>query len=181
MFSLFKRHRILKLGGIAIGLFLLWYLLSPMVDLIKGMDIAPEDLIGNYAYGVDHYVELITEKLGKMTSEETVIEFNGTHPFYYDPSGIGRFRYQLSALYALLDCGFSQPATTPNGEDFVMVTVTEVPDQSNDPIVTILNIYTLTGQRIPSNRQQNLGKGIYLLEGLTTDGRRIHRKITITQ
>ena len=79
MFSLFKRHRILKLGGIAIGLFLLWYLLSPMVDLIKGMDVAPEALIGNYAYGVDHYVELITEKLGKMTSEETVIEFSYTY------------------------------------------------------------------------------------------------------
>ena len=158
--------------------------------------LGPENFQGEYIYDLEtmefgvllswdqpeEEVELyrLTRK-SRITGEETVIEFNGTHPFYYDPSGIGRFRYQLSALYALLDCGFSQPATTPNGEDFVMVTVTEVPDQSNDPIVTILNIYTLTGQRIPSNRQQNLGKGIYLLEGLTTDGRRIHRKITITQ
>ena len=79
MFALFKRHRILKLGGIAIGLFLLWYLISPMMDLVKGMDVKPEDVVGNYAYGVDHYVELITDRVGKMTSKEVVIEFNYTY------------------------------------------------------------------------------------------------------
>ena len=79
MFSLFKRHRILKLSGIAIGLFLLWYFLSPMIDLIKGMDVKSEALVGNYAYGVDHYVELITDRIGKMTSKDIVIEFNYTY------------------------------------------------------------------------------------------------------
>ena len=79
MFALFKRHRILKLGGIAIGLFLLWYLISPMMDLIKGMDMSSEDIVGNYAYGVEHYVELFTDKIGKMTSKETIIEFNYTY------------------------------------------------------------------------------------------------------
>ena len=76
MFSLFKKGRVLKLGGLTIGLFLLWYLLSPFVDLVKGMPVTSEVLIGNYAYGVDHYVEVITDKKGKMTSEETIIEFS---------------------------------------------------------------------------------------------------------
>ena len=79
MFSLFKRHRILKLGGIAIGLFLLWYFISPMMDLIKGMDMTSEEIVGNYANGLDHYVELITDKIGKMTSKETIIEFTYTY------------------------------------------------------------------------------------------------------
>ena len=64
MFALFKRHRILKLGGITIGLFLLWYLISPMMDLIKGMDMSSEE---------------ITDRVGKMTSKEVVIEFNYTY------------------------------------------------------------------------------------------------------
>lgn len=79
MFALFKRHRILKLGGIAIGLFLLWYLISPMMDLVKGMDMSSEEIVGNYAYGLEHYVELITDRVGKMTSEDVVIEFNYTY------------------------------------------------------------------------------------------------------
>ena len=79
MFKLFQKHRLLKLGGLTIGLFLLWYLISPFVDLVKGMDVELIDLIGNYAYGSDHYVELITDQVGKMTSKEAVIEFTYTY------------------------------------------------------------------------------------------------------
>ena len=79
MFQLFKKHRILKLGGLTVGLFLLWYLISPFADLIKGMDVEVIDLIGSYAYGSEHYVELLTDQLGKMTSKESVIEFNYTY------------------------------------------------------------------------------------------------------
>ena len=78
MFSLFKKGRVLKLGGITIGLFLLWYLLSPFIDLVKGMSVTSENLVGNYACGLDHYVELITDRIGKMTSQEAIIEFSYT-------------------------------------------------------------------------------------------------------
>ena len=158
--------------------------------------VGPENFQGEYVYDpgtTDFGVRLTWDepqetveiyrltRTDRSTNEETVIEFGGENAFYFDTIGIGLYRYQLSALYADLDCGFSQPATTPNGQDYVMVTVTEAPDQSDAPIVTILNIYTLAGQRIPSNRLETLSKGVYLLEGLTTDGRRIHRKITVTQ
>ena len=117
----------------------------------------------------------------KSTGEETVIEFTTERPTYFDFSGIGRFRYQLQALYANLDCGFSQPATTPDGADFVSIEVTSVPENNEEAIVTVLNVYTMNGQRVQSNRLETLSKGIYLLEGLTSDGKRIHRKIAITE
>ena len=47
MFKLFQKHRLLKLGGLTIGLFLLWYLISPFIDLVKGMDVELIDLMGN--------------------------------------------------------------------------------------------------------------------------------------
>ena len=79
MFALFKKHRILKLVGIAFGLFLLWFLLSPMVDMIKGQDLTNEQIIGSYIYGSSHYVELYTVRIGKMVSEEVTIEFTYTY------------------------------------------------------------------------------------------------------
>lgn len=117
----------------------------------------------------------------KSTGEEAVIEFTTERPYYFDLSGIGRFRYQLQALYANLDCGFSQPATTPDGADFVTVEVTSVPEDNEEAIVTVLNVYTLSGQRVQTNGLESLSKGVYLLEGITSDGKRIHRKIAITE
>ena len=79
MFAIFKKHRILKLVGIAFGLFLLWYLLSPMADMIRGQDLTNEEIIGSYIYGSSHYVEIYTVKIGKMVSEEVTIEFTYTY------------------------------------------------------------------------------------------------------
>jgi len=117
----------------------------------------------------------------KTTGEETVIEFNTQQPTYYDPSGVGRYRYQLQALYAELDCGFSEPATTADGADFITIEVTSVPENAEEAIVTVLNVYTLSGQRVQNKNLETLSKGVYLLEGLTADGKRIHRKIAITK
>lgn len=79
MFAVFKKHRILKVVGIAFGLFLLWYIASPMIDLIQGQSVEHIDLLGSYVYGTEHYVDIITEKLGKMVSENTTIEFAYTY------------------------------------------------------------------------------------------------------
>lgn len=122
----------------------------------------------------------LTRKL-KSTGEETVIEFNTQQPSYFDPCDVGRYRYQLQALYADLDCGFSQPATTPTGDDYIIVEVTSVPEDNEEAIVTVLNIYNMSGQRVQNNHLETLSKGVYLLEGLTADGKRIHRKIAVTK
>lgn len=75
MFGVFKKHRILKLIGLTFGLFLLWYLVSPAIDMIRGQDVQITELVGTYAYGTDHVVEFYTETIGKMVSEGVPTEF----------------------------------------------------------------------------------------------------------
>lgn len=79
MFGVFKKHRILKITLLICGFFLAWYLVSPMVDMINGQSVAIENAIGTYAYGVDHWVDLITTSYGKMVSNDQTINFNYTY------------------------------------------------------------------------------------------------------
>jgi hypothetical protein len=115
------------------------------------------------------------------TGEMKEVEIGGADNFYFDPAPIGRFNYQLRAMWAYLDCGLSLPATTPDGQDHVSVTVTAISEASEAPMTTILGIYTLTGQRLQADRLETLSPGVYVLEGLTADGKRIHHKIAVTQ
>ena len=115
------------------------------------------------------------------TGEMKEVEIGGADNFYFDPSPVGRFNYQLRAQWAYLDCGLSLPATTPDGQDHVSVTVTAIPEASEAPMVTLLGIYTLTGQRLQGDRLETLSRGVYVLEGLAADGKHIHRKIAVTQ
>lgn len=127
---------------------------------------------------VDYYMVYCTDR---STGELKVFEIGGADNFYFDPAPIGRFSYQLRAMWAYLDCGLSLPATTPDGQDHVNVTVTALPEQAESPMTTVLGIYTLTGQRLEGNRLEQLSRGVYLLEGLTSDGARVYRKVAITR
>ena len=127
---------------------------------------------------VDYYVVYRTDL---ATGEVKEVEFSGQDNYFFDPAYIGQFSYQLRVMWAYLDCGLSMPATTDDGQDHVTVLVTDIPETTDEPIVSVLNIYTLSGQRIQSKDLETLSKGIYLLEGLTADGKRIHRKFTVTE
>ena len=113
------------------------------------------------------------------SGEETVIEFSGEEPRYFDITGIGNFKYQLRALYANLDCGYSDPATTPEGEDHLVVEVTETAEDSVAPIVTTIGIYTMNGQLVKNADPTRLSTGIYIVKGLTQEGRLVTRKILV--
>ena len=112
-------------------------------------------------------------------NEETVIELLGGINEYYDQSGIGSFKYQLRALYADLDCGYSMPATTPTGEDHLIVEVTDIQEHAEDTIVTVLKVYTMTGQIILNTNYETLSTGVYILQGLNQDGKLINQKVYI--
>ena len=43
-----------------------------------------------------------------------------------------------------------------------------------------LQLYTLAGQRLQGVRLETLSKGVYVLEGLTADGKHVRRKIAVT-
>ncbi|MBR4390640.1 MAG: T9SS type A sorting domain-containing protein [Bacteroidales bacterium] len=114
------------------------------------------------------------------TGEETVVEFSGEESRFFDNTGIGHFEYQLRALYADMDCGYSEPATTPDGEDHLIIEVTETAENDSDPIVTPMRIYTMNGQLLKDSNPSQLSNGIYIMQGLTQDGRLVTRKIVIS-
>ena len=125
---------------------------------------------------VDYYVLYRT---AQTTNETIEIELNGDCTSYFDESGIGTFKYQLKALYAELDCGLSLPATTPEGDDTVFVEVTNTDENSCEAISKILKIYTMNGQIINTPNVQQLRPGVYILQGLTSNGKLVNQKIVI--
>lgn len=118
-------------------------------------------------------------RTNEANGEITEIDINGDNHSYFDEVEIGVFKYQLKAMYANLDCGFSLPATTPDGEDFVRIEVTSVKENNTEPIVTILNIYTMNGQAISNPNMETLSKGIYIIQGLTESGQLVTRKTRV--
>jgi len=113
------------------------------------------------------------------TGEETVIELPGDSYDYFDETGIGQFKYQLYALYAY--SGMSLPATTPEGKDYLLIDVTNVEENSNEEIVTLLKVYTMSGQLIRNANLQELSTGVYIMQGLTQDGRLVSNKVMVTR
>lgn len=113
------------------------------------------------------------------TEEETVIEFGGDAVSYFDAVEIGLYRYQLRAQFADVDCGLSDPATTYNGLDYVYIDVTGIEENVSDEIVTITGIYNMSGQRIHADDLNEMTPGIYIVQGLTQDGRLVSRKTLV--
>ena len=113
------------------------------------------------------------------TEEETVIEFAGGVTSYFDAAEIGQYKYQLRALYAYLDCGFSEPATTPEGYDYVLVEVTGIEENESDEIVTVTRIFNASGQAISNKSLEELSNGLYILQGLNHNGNLVTRKMVI--
>ena len=113
------------------------------------------------------------------TEEETILEFAGGVTSYFDAAEIGQYKYQLRALYAYLDCGFSEPATTPEGYDYVIVEVSGIEENESDEIVTITRIFNATGQAISNKGLEELGNGLYILQGLNHNGNLVTRKMVI--
>ena len=75
MFDVFKRHRKLKLAGIAFGLLLAWYAAKPAIDMANGQNVDPESLIGSYANTSEHQVMIYDGEVGRLISENTFEDF----------------------------------------------------------------------------------------------------------
>nr|MCR5014001.1 T9SS type A sorting domain-containing protein [Bacteroidales bacterium] len=113
------------------------------------------------------------------TGEETILELPGTIYEYYDETGIGRFQYQLYALYE--SSGMSLPATTPDDKDYIIVVVTSIEENSDEEIVTLLKIYNIKGQLLRNVNLEELSTGVYILQGLTQDGKLVSNKVLVTR
>ncbi|HOG20274.1 MAG TPA: hypothetical protein PKW37_07525 [Salinivirgaceae bacterium] len=156
---------------------------------------APKNLEGEYVYDEEaqqHGVQISWTapemqplhynlyRYDVADKEDIVIEVAGDATSYYDESGIGKFKYQLTAVHENCESDF---ALTPAGEDYIIVAVTSIEDevQVNDQIVTIERIYNISGQCLNHNNLDELGNGIYILQGVTEDGKLVSRKIVVVK
>ena len=153
----------------------------------------PENLEGEYIYNMEAQqfgVKLTwtapeTQPLhynlyryDMVNRENIVIEVAGDATEYFDESGLGSYKYQLTAVYE--DCE-SDFALTPAGEDFVIVDVTGIEETSDEAIATVLRIFTMNGQCLKHCNLDELGNGIYLIQGLTEEGQMVTRKMVINR
>ena len=128
------------------------------------------------AYSVLHY-NLYRENLDGGTTD--VIEIAAEATAYFDETTPSAYKYQLTAMYDDFESEF---ALTPDGVDYIIIEVTSVPENDNDnEIVTLLNIFTTNGQIIRNANIEELSSGIYILQGLTKDGRWVNRKVVINK
>ena len=120
-----------------------------------------------------HYNLYFTDPSGCTTT----IEVAPNETEYSDQmSIIGAVTYQLTAVYE--DCE-SEFALTPDGEDYVDILITGIEENVNSRIVTVLNIFNMNGQRITVSDLDELNTGVYIIQGLTEDGKLVTRKAVI--
>lgn len=166
--------------------------MGPIDPVIPTTCLAPENFEGEYAYDMEaeafgvrltwtapetlplHYNLYRTN----YTKDVDIIEIDGEATDYYDETGMGDYMYQLTAVYD--DCE-SDYALTPDGQDFVFVEVTGIPENTDEEIVTVTNIYNAKGQALANKSLEELSTGFYIVQGLTKDGKTVTRKIVVNR
>ena len=155
--------------------------------------LAPEDFEGEYVHNMQE--ELFGVRLSwvapetqpqhynlyrynNINKDEVIIEVPGDATSYFDESGLGAYKYQLTAVYENCESDF---ALTPDGENFVYIEVTGIEENSNDEIVTVTRIYTMNGQCLMHNNVSDLSNSVYVLQGITSDGQTVSRKIVVNK
>ena len=151
----------------------------------------PENLEGDYIYDMDEQVFGVKlswtapetlplhynlYRYSEIYKDEIIIEVEADATTYFDESGIGAYTYQLTAVYDNCESDF---ALTPEGENHVKIEVTGIEENTDSRIVNVLNVYNMTGQRITVNDMNELNTGVYILQGLTSDGRLVNQKVMV--
>ena len=153
---------------------------------------APENFEGNYlyneetasygamltweapAYSVLHY-NLYRENLDDGTTD--IIEIDAEATSYFDETTPSTYKYQLTAMYDDFESEFAQ---TPDGLDYIIIEVTSVPENEIDTeIVTLLKIYSASGQIIRNANFGELTSGVYIIQGLNSTGKLVTKKVVL--
>ena len=152
---------------------------------------APENFEGEYVYDMEAQAfgtkltwiapEIIPlhynlYRYDLSNKENVIIEVDGAATSYYDESGIGQYKYQLTAVYENCESEF---ALTPDGEDCIYVEVTGISESAIGEMASILRIYNANGQCLNAKEINELSNGVYILQGLTQDGRLVSRKVVV--
>ena len=125
-------------------------------------------------FSVLHY-NLYRQNLDDGTTDIFAIDANAMS--YFDETTPGTYKYQLTAVYDDFESDF---ALTPDGEDYIIIEVTSVPENDNDnEIVTLLKIYSTNGQIIRNVSIGELSSGVYIVQGLTNTGKFVTKKVIV--
>ena len=120
-----------------------------------------------------HYNLYVTDPTGCTTT----VEIEPTETEYFDETTvIGTNVYQLTAVYTECESDF---ALTPEGENHVQIEITGIEENTGNRIINVLNIYNISGQRIMVSGMNELHTGVYIIQGLTEDGRLVSQKVMI--
>ena len=155
--------------------------------------LAPENFEGEYIFDMDEelfgvnlsWIAPETQPLHynlyryqEINKDDVIIEVPGDATSYYDESGLGIYKYQLTAVYENCESDF---ALTPEGENYVYMEVTGMEENGNDEIITVTRIYTMSGQCLKHKNVEELSNGVYILQGLTEDGKLVSRKVVVNK
>ncbi|MBQ6084511.1 MAG: T9SS type A sorting domain-containing protein [Bacteroidales bacterium] len=149
---------------------------------------APTNLQGEYYYegpgnwGVNmswtapqetplHYNLYVTDPSGCNTTYEIPSNYNSC---IMPTSIIGDVIIQLTAVYD--DCE-SDYALTPDGENYLLIELTSIPENEYEEIVNVIEIYNINGQLTNTLNINDLNQGIYIIKGVTQSGKTAIRKI----
>ena len=107
--------------------------------------------------------------------DAVIIEVPGDANSYLDECGLGEYKYQLTAVYENCESDFS---LTPDGEDHIIIEVTSIPEnESDNEIITLLKIYSASGQVIGNAKMGELSPGVYIVQGLSSTGKLVTKKV----
>ena len=153
--------------------------------------LAPENFQGTYVYnGEDQtFGALLTwdapetqplwYQLYITLPDETIIvaevEPTETEYFHELPTA-ATITYRLIAVYEYCESDY---ALTPDGENHVTVEITGIEENTDSKIVTVLNVFNMKGQHISVSGMNELNTGVYIIQGLTEDGRLVSRKVMV--
>ena len=113
-----------------------------------------------------------------INGTKTVIEVDPDATSYFDEETPGTLVYQLTAVYESCESDY---ALTPDGADYVEVYVTGIEELNTETIVTVLRIFTTSGQTLSSKSLDELSTGLYIIQGLTKDGKIVSRKVMVNR
>ena len=108
-----------------------------------------------------------------LEGNKEVIEIGPEYTSYFQELEIGDYVIKLTAVY---ENGESSYALTASGDDYLFITVTGVPENTDEEIVDVLKVYTLNGQLIRNANLETLSRGIYLIQGLSRKGKLVVQK-----
>ena len=109
-----------------------------------------------------HY-NLYREQPDKGGREVFEVDANATS--YFDEVAPGNYRYRLTAQYEEYESDY---ALTPDGYDYLLITVTSTPENTDDENFTVMKVFNANGQQFRITNMEELSHGFYIVQGFNS-------------